>query len=62
MRGRSIARFPPPPGFLNDTFATYLDALATEGHEYYLSVAELIAIAEGVRANVVVTEMRGDTY
>jgi hypothetical protein len=51
-----------PPHFLRDAFETYLEALATEGHEYYLSVAELIAIAEGVNANVVVTEMTGDAY
>ena len=47
----------PPTGFIADAFETYLQALTTEGHRYYLSPGEILAIAEAVHANVVVTRL-----
>jgi hypothetical protein len=51
-----------PSNFTDDAFETYLIALATEGYAYYLSVTELLAVAEGVRANVVVVRRSEGMY
>ena len=51
-----------PSNFTDDAFETYLMALATEGHAYYLSVTELLAVSEGVRANVGVVRRSEGVY
>lgn len=51
-----------PCGYTDDVFDTYLAALATEGHEYYMSVWELLAVAEATHTNVIVTELLDNTY
>ena len=52
----------PPAGFVDDAFETYLRSLTTEGHSYYLAYDEVLAVAEAVRANVVVTRLEGGRY
>jgi hypothetical protein len=52
----------PPDNFLNEAFETYLQTLTTEGHSYYLAYDEVLAIAEAVRANVVVTRREGERF
>ena len=51
-----------PNGFDTDAFEAYLAAMATPGHAYYLSCDELLAVAEAVRANVVIAERVDDIY
>ena len=45
----------PPENFEREAFDTYLFALGTEGHEYYLAPEELLSVAEAIHANVVIT-------
>ena len=52
----------PPVGFEADTFACYLEALRTEGHDYYLSPDEVLAVAETVQANIVITRLEHGEY
>ena len=51
-----------PQNFGTDTFGCYLAALSTEGHEYYLSMDELVEIAKSVRANLIITRLQGQRY
>jgi hypothetical protein len=47
-----------PTNFERLSLETYFEALGTEGHSYYFSVTELLAIATAVGANVVVSQRR----
>ena len=51
-----------PQGFATEAFSYYLEALATEGHSYYLSPEELLATAEVVGANVIITQLEQNQY
>ena len=51
-----------PQGFATEAFSYYLEALATEGHNYYLSLEELLATAEAVGANVIITRLKDNQY
>ena len=47
-----------PEGFVTETFPFYLEALATQGHSYYLTPEEVLATAEAIHANVIITRKR----
>jgi len=48
-----------PEWFLQEAIPIYLKALETEGHEYYLSLDELLEIAKASNTNLVVTQYQG---
>ena len=54
--GNAEAETDPPADFEADAFNVYLKALGTEGHDYYASPLEILAVAAAVNANVIITK------
>ena len=49
-----------PEWFIQAAIPPYIKALGTEGHDYYLSIDELIEIAKAAHTSVVVTQCQGN--
>ena len=62
MRSRKLAQRTHQIIFRTEAFETYLQSLTTDGHSYYLAYDEVLAVAEAVPSNVVVTRREGEGF